>query len=80
MADTVLFVPFGYDDDFSLYKVMLSEDYSELSWSIQAPGIAPEIRDKLENLEQYFKQRHYKKDVGGSSSASVNWTGRTLRS
>ena len=65
MADTVLFVPFGYDDDFSLYKVMLSEDYSELSWSIQAPGIAPEIRDKLENLEQYFKQRHYKKDVGG---------------
>jgi len=65
VAEPALLVPFGDDGNFSLYKVSFSEDYGELRWSILHPGNDPEIRDKLGKLEDYFKQRHCKKNVGG---------------
>ena len=66
MAEPLLFVPFGENNNFSLYKVSFTEDYSELTWSIPTiSGVNPEIREKIENLQGYFEQRHYQKKKGG---------------
>jgi ankyrin repeat protein len=65
MAEPLLLVPYGDNDGFSLYKVLFTEDYSQLSWSVSISGQSQSIRNKLKNIENYFKQRHYKKEIGG---------------
>jgi ankyrin repeat protein len=67
MSEPLLFVPFGENQNFSLYKVFFKDDYPELCWSIPTMfGVSEEMRDKVENLQEYFEQRHYKKEIRGS--------------
>jgi ankyrin repeat protein len=69
MAEPLLFVPFGNNNVFSLYKVLFTDDYSQLSWSISTmSGQSPSIGEKLKNLQRYFK-----KETGGDFQA-FNYT------
>jgi len=67
MAEPLLFVPFR-KKEYSLYKVFFADDYSVVkSWSIiSASGQTLSITEKLGNLQEYFEQRHFKKEIRGS--------------
>jgi len=60
MNEPLLFVPFGINNVFSLYKVLFTDDYSRLNWSMRMSGESPIIGEKLKNLKKYFR-----KEIGG---------------
>jgi len=72
MTDLPLFVPFGENPEkngFSLYKVLFSENSSLPIWTIitmsGTGGTDTVIQNKLDNLQEYFECRHYKKNIRG---------------
>lgn len=70
MSKPLFLIPFRdgkSEENYSLYNTTFSYDFSNLSWSILTMyGTDTEIQNKLENIQDYFEQRHYKKKVSGT--------------
>lgn len=80
MIDPLLFVPLGENKVFSLYEVFFTEDYSDLTWNILTlSGQSQSIDEKLENLQEYFKQRQYKKEIGGNFQGNNTTDGSVFK-
>jgi ankyrin repeat protein len=75
MTEPGLFAPYGDNNEFSLYKIMFLESREEDSWSVLTllRGEGEEINEvkgKFSNLQNYFEQRRYTKEIKGNFQAA----------